>query len=110
MLKRLFYIPVVNVIYWLIALQVLDGLLTALGVSIFGVDREGNEFLKGLIIQYGLVILVPAKLIPILFLTLALKYQSHLNLIPVYKVVPFLVFVPYYYVVFQWSLILIHEA
>lgn len=108
MLKKLFYFPVVNILYWLIALQVLDGVLTAIGVSIFGTDREANELLKGLIIQFGLIALVPAKLIPILFLIFALKYERHL--IPAYRVVPFLVFVPYYYVVVQWSLILINEA
>jgi len=37
----------------LVALQVLDGILTFFGVAVFGVAMEGNSFLRSLVEEYG---------------------------------------------------------
>lgn len=102
MLKKVFYIPIDRIIYSLMILQILDGVLTAIGISIYGVEAEGNPILKSLIIDFGLLILIPAKLSVIGFL----YYVTHADMIEAYKFGLFIAFVAYCYVVVEWSLIL----
>ncbi|MCI5066644.1 DUF5658 family protein [bacterium] len=46
----------------LIALQLLDGVLTAYGVSVFGIESEGNPLLRRLMENFGsLPVLIAAK-------------------------------------------------
>ncbi|MBP9838692.1 MAG: hypothetical protein KBC84_08255 [Proteobacteria bacterium] len=40
---------------FLIVLQILDGILTSIGVGRFGYDVEGNPFLKSLMMDFGCV-------------------------------------------------------
>jgi hypothetical protein len=62
----------------LCVLQILDGLLTLMGVSRFGIDIEGNPLLRNLMLQFGsefilLVTKLFAILVVILLTTLAHK-------------------------------------
>jgi hypothetical protein len=57
--------------------QVLDGLLTYVGLSLLGVHMEGNAFIRTLVIAYGAApALFMVKLIAILLATL-LMFQAH---------------------------------
>ena len=38
---------------WLVMIQALDGLLTSLGVSIFGVESEGNPLIRSMMYAFG---------------------------------------------------------
>ena len=39
--------------FWLIVVQALDGLLTSLGVSLFGIEAEGNPLIRALMYTFG---------------------------------------------------------
>lgn len=50
----------------LVILQILDGILTGFGISLLGIDAEGNALLRALMEQFGFVAaLVITKLIAI---------------------------------------------
>lgn len=59
-IERRVRIPVPTIAAVLIALQVLDGVLTFTGMSIFGFSAEGNPILRSLMDEVGLI---PALLV-----------------------------------------------
>lgn len=61
----------------LIALQILDGILTNIGMNLFGTQMEGNSLLRGIMENYGAVTaLVISKSLAILTI-ISLVYLSN---------------------------------
>lgn len=91
---------------FLILLQVLDGVLTACGVHIYGVEREGNPLLKALMHEFGfLQALFIAKSFSILIVCGLCYFSSYVRWLPVaMKVMAFIYITA---AIIPWSLILV---
>lgn len=59
---------VLNLAFCLVAFQIMDGILTSIGVSRFGSDIEGNPLLRSLIELFGHIpVLTSIKIIAVFF-------------------------------------------
>jgi hypothetical protein len=93
--------------YSLIALQVLDGILTAYAVNKYGVGIEGNPLIRFLITQLGLWSLGFVKLIAIGFLVFILRNVKGLNSFE-FNTLLYVIFVLYFItVVILWPYCLV---
>jgi hypothetical protein len=102
------YDPTLKVVALIIALQILDGLLTLTGTYTLGINAEGNPLLKSLMLSIGLVpaLLLTKGLCVGIVLTLYLKARA-ITWLPTA-----LRFVALFYTlgaVLPWSLILYNE-
>lgn len=62
-----------NLLVLLILLQILDGLITGVAISLYGVWVEGNPIIKFFVSNFGLISLVPIKGIAVFILILFIK-------------------------------------
>ena len=61
-------------------LQAMDALLTAVGISTFGVHAEGNQLLQGLMLQFGHIpVLALTKSIALLVIATLLLLSRHVK-------------------------------
>lgn len=103
-IKNKLSLRITVVFYWLIILQVLDGIFTAYGVSQYGIHVEGNPLISNLIQLYGILILVPIKLMAILAIILIVKVHKFYKFNWIESLPIYLLFVIYYIVVMIWAL------
>jgi len=90
-------------------LQVSDGILTAIGIDMFGISAEGNFFLRSLMEQWGAIpALVTAKLFAIAVIFVLCMLSQIVSWIP--KAMKGVIAVYLFAAVIPWTFILFNGA
>lgn len=89
----------------LVIAQILDGILTASGLAIFGVEGEGNAILRNLMEFYGIIpTLFVIKLLAIF--TIGFLYQHHKDIPWIEKALTALVTIYSCFALVPWTVII----